>query len=967
MESCCRICSRSDEFRRFPLFAVAEVSQEIIANMITSCTDTQVSGEDGLPQQICPDCLITLSLAYSFRRLCRRTDAKFRECFRESAPSQTAEHQQQLSQISQPHDDSTYENITSIKEEVEFYDYECEVPPQENQWVIQNPRTIREGAMTVVHNSAQYYEQADERGGGQEIQPNVVTPMVAIGQGQVPAELGEPSTSFQKSEKLKKKLPIEPERFSKRIRQENPNRKSMTVDTPDWSIGDSGSQVVSNPAQQRCEYCKKKMKKSYKHRNGKCLIMKNKNSFKNRCVYCHMTFVRSTSIPNHLRNSCRVYREVCKMRGIDDSEPFGDHTMPATLTSSETLPTSTISPVHSVTLEAKIDKNSILGRPKLRSKCDYCEQIFTVRGNLIKHQRERCKVLRKMSYHMKKQCIERTISGLGPSVEQTTAPITKLPEKLLRVRQPSNDSSVVSENQLDRSLIEEETQCVYCTQMVSKKSRFLHHNGRCVLGRTNAEHPCPYCPMAFSSRGNLLRHQRERCQQYHQEQSSESVQSVVKQDSGAAKTISPKKSKQLSVEHPKKIKQPAVEPPKKFKQPPVEPPKKSKKLSTDHKDPEPDTSSLKSVVKRSFCKYCQQWIKNSDRLRHKDKRCINFASVNNQSTDYFCGYCRKGFANRDTLVEHQRVCTARKLHKQVKCQHCGMTISNRGNLRKHQKVYCKSVPRSDDVKMEVKPEVESPKRQYVKKIKEEKKENVKVDESNKPNQRIKAEPSTQRKDKKNKQGDKLLHPCVSCKRRFKTAGYARRHMNQCGVKSTSTHFVCRYCSDSFSCRSNMYRHQKYTCKRYRADKTIANNTVEDSLESANKALVSSTPKPTKRDPKEHNRFLLLAESEADSSSLMDDPLKLPESHDDVREESNPTVPPKFSEKDRTSPELHESQVVDNNNSEGEKDPTPAAAQAVPETTKPQAEQASTKKVIDEREAEENQSLHQSTVDSEPCN
>lgn len=42
MESWCRICSRSDEFRRFPLFSVADVSQEVIAKMITSCTDTLV-------------------------------------------------------------------------------------------------------------------------------------------------------------------------------------------------------------------------------------------------------------------------------------------------------------------------------------------------------------------------------------------------------------------------------------------------------------------------------------------------------------------------------------------------------------------------------------------------------------------------------------------------------------------------------------------------------------------------------------------------------------------------------------------------------------------------------------------------------------------------------------------------------------------------------------------------------------
>uniref|UniRef100_A0A8D8H0X5 (northern house mosquito) hypothetical protein n=1 Tax=Culex pipiens TaxID=7175 RepID=A0A8D8H0X5_CULPI len=235
MESWCRICSRSDEFRRFPLFSVADVSQEVIAKMITSCTDTLVSSEDGLPQQICPDCLITLSLAYSFRRLCRRTDAKFRETFDPRAPAEhmaTGGSQPRRSQSQVGLDESggggvVYDSVPVIKEEVEFYEYECSAPPPpppEDQWVIQNPRTIHEataGAMTVLHNPGGQYQ---EEGGGVGEQPDVddmmssMVPMVTMeegGGGLDPAEYGECSGSGQRKKKH------EPERFSKRIRRQS--------------------------------------------------------------------------------------------------------------------------------------------------------------------------------------------------------------------------------------------------------------------------------------------------------------------------------------------------------------------------------------------------------------------------------------------------------------------------------------------------------------------------------------------------------------------------------------------------------------------------------------------------------------------------------------------------------------------------------------------------------------------------
>lgn len=301
--------------------------------------------------------------------------------------------------------------------------------------------------------------------------------------------------------------PNEPVAAEKLSAELNPNWNSATTH-PEETNTSSGTKP--KPIQQRCEYCKKKMKKSYKHRNGKCLAPKGKNASRPRCVYCQMSFVRSTNISIHLRNSCRVYRQLCNKKGIEP--PDASHQAVSTiLPSNDALRDSVNSPIQTDNQPELVDRKPILRKtqPKklTRTKCQYCKMLFTKRGNLINHQRERCKILKERN---KIKHLEPTSTTVESAWEDI------VPKRQLRQSRDARTSIDKSQTEKQQPTIEAETKCVYCTQKVSKKTRFQHHNGRCVLGRVNAEHPCAYCPMAFSSRSNLLRHQRERCQPYRE-------------------------------------------------------------------------------------------------------------------------------------------------------------------------------------------------------------------------------------------------------------------------------------------------------------------------------------------------------------------------------------------------------------------------------------------------------------------
>ncbi|XP_055637794.1 uncharacterized protein LOC129776272 [Toxorhynchites rutilus septentrionalis] len=85
MENYCRVCLRSDEFKKVHLTTVSQIGDMRIDDMIAFCTQLEVNTEDSLPQQICIECMAALNSTFVFRKQFYRSDTTLREMFKRLA------------------------------------------------------------------------------------------------------------------------------------------------------------------------------------------------------------------------------------------------------------------------------------------------------------------------------------------------------------------------------------------------------------------------------------------------------------------------------------------------------------------------------------------------------------------------------------------------------------------------------------------------------------------------------------------------------------------------------------------------------------------------------------------------------------------------------------------------------------------------------------------------------------------
>ncbi|XP_065094045.1 zinc finger protein 761-like [Ochlerotatus camptorhynchus] len=91
MEKYCRTCFRHNEFKKFDIDTVSQISDIRIDGLIMYCLQVQISPHDRLPQQICGACLSVLNSMFLFRKQFYEADTEFRKLLEYAQPTQLEE------------------------------------------------------------------------------------------------------------------------------------------------------------------------------------------------------------------------------------------------------------------------------------------------------------------------------------------------------------------------------------------------------------------------------------------------------------------------------------------------------------------------------------------------------------------------------------------------------------------------------------------------------------------------------------------------------------------------------------------------------------------------------------------------------------------------------------------------------------------------------------------------------------
>lgn len=355
MDTCCRTCSRNDNFQGISVDAISENNQEPVYLMLIYCTQLQFSNRDSFPQQICYDCMTNLDAAYSFWKQCRQADSHLQQQLMfvsgtEPVPADTntpdpSEGQTQL--VEQPAQDdegaiqveecklNAQTQIISIDEDVESCtEVETAEPVTSNE-----DGFIEEGSLLQQHHQ-QYIIDSDaaESGGEEEQEPEPVP---------VPVYVPRPT--------LKIKI--------------NRNKKHRLVTT----------------GKLKCNVCRMSF-------NTSSLLHRHMMVHKTTCEHCTKTFSTEKSLNRHRNLNCPVLKNItyiayCKHcnRGFSNLHSLAKH-------ESEFCPV----------LHPNGSKNAG------KHQCKYCSKGFSSNQNVLRHQRENCPVLKRPTQqkviNIQKQC-----------------------------------------------------------------------------------------------------------------------------------------------------------------------------------------------------------------------------------------------------------------------------------------------------------------------------------------------------------------------------------------------------------------------------------------------------------------------------------------------------------------------------------------------------------------------------------
>ncbi|XP_053690668.1 zinc finger protein 883-like isoform X2 [Sabethes cyaneus] len=166
MDLYCRVCSTSEAIMLQSLFEICESEDEVIANMIIDCTDVMVTDGDGLPQNICTECLIKVKDAYQLRKRCIHSNAIFKKML-VSTTIQSAKPLSSSIRSKQMDSDQTLKLDGNSAVQIElnqlYLCQDCGVLLDTNEAMLEHVRVTHIAHKTKEKLVVEYFEESEEQ------------------------------------------------------------------------------------------------------------------------------------------------------------------------------------------------------------------------------------------------------------------------------------------------------------------------------------------------------------------------------------------------------------------------------------------------------------------------------------------------------------------------------------------------------------------------------------------------------------------------------------------------------------------------------------------------------------------------------------------------------------------------------------------------------------------------------------
>ncbi|KAL1385325.1 hypothetical protein pipiens_003312 [Culex pipiens pipiens] len=363
MDTCCRTCSRTDNFQAISVDAISQNNGEPVYLMLIYCTQLQFSNRDNFPQQICYDCMARLDAAFEFWKQSRQADATLHQQLVLGSGSQelVATTTTTTVDVAYPPEVQTQQALP--EDENNFQAEECKLNAQTQVIAIDEDEDVDSEVEAITGE-----------------QPPPPPPPVPVGE----EGLGDEALTHQRYI-----IDSEAESEGEEEQQPEPVRVERRTSKPTFKIKLNRTKKTKfvTIGRLKCQHCKLSF-------HASSLYQRHMRMHAMTCQHCGKVFASSNSRNRHENSNCSVLKNVtfsihCEHcnRGFTNDKTLKkhkDHVCPV------------LHPDGSLYINSAI--------------CKYCRKGFSSNQNMIRHQRLACPVLKRppdqplSAVHVPKQC-----------------------------------------------------------------------------------------------------------------------------------------------------------------------------------------------------------------------------------------------------------------------------------------------------------------------------------------------------------------------------------------------------------------------------------------------------------------------------------------------------------------------------------------------------------------------------------